>query len=198
VLFDSESVSEDNRPNIHDALFLTHPSGRRCLLEVSEKMNARQKPQRTFLAVTLLTVLAVTTVFLVYAALLATYTGGNVTISLSGGSIQYSLPPKDPGSWGATLAQSNGSEWYARVSMTNPPTQTVTVKWTLQKQVSGSWSNPPTNTTQFTSNSFDLTPSSTEIYAFQSGSNTITNNYNWGQHTTTDGTYRVVAEINTA
>lgn len=159
---------------------------------------ATRKPQRTFLAVTVLTVIALTTVFMVYAALLASYTGGDVTISSMGGQVQYSLT-KNPGSWAfGPISQAETAEWYARAHLTSPPTQTATVKWTLQHQESGSWSNTPTNVTTFTSPSISLTPSTTDIYAFSSGGNTIDNNYNWGQNTATAGVYRVIAEINTA
>lgn len=160
-------------------------------------MNAPKRPQKAFLTVTLLTVVAITTVFMVYAALLATYTGSNVVISSMGGQIEYSLT-KNPGSWGtASISQGEGSEWYSRIHMTSPPSQTVTVEWTLQMQNGGSWASPPTNVTQFTSPSISLSPSTTDIFAFQSGSNTIDNNYNWGSSTIAAGTYRILTQVNT-
>jgi hypothetical protein len=64
-------------------------------------MSATQKPQRTFLAVTLLTVIAVTTVFMVYAALLATYTGTTVEVRETGGTMEYTT---------------NNSTWYGTLS----------------------------------------------------------------------------------
>jgi len=161
-------------------------------------MSTSRKSQKTFLTVTMITVVAITTVFLVYAALLTSYTGSDVVISTMGGSIEYSLT-KDPGSWGtSSISQGEGAEWYSRIHLTTPPTQTVTVKWTLQKQNGGSWTDAPTNVTQFTSPQISLTTSTYYVYAFQSGNNEITNNYNWGQGTTTAGTYRIVTEINTA
>ena len=160
-------------------------------------MNATYKPRKAFLAVTILTVLAVTTVFMVYAALLASYTGSDVTIQSMGGSIEYSLT-KDPGSWGTgAISQSEGAEWYARVNLASPPSQEATVKFILQKQVGTDWTTtPPTNETNFTTNTITLTPSTTLVYACSDGF-TIANNYNWGQDTTTFGKYRIVAEINT-
>ena len=150
------------------------------------------------MTVTMITVIAISTVFIVYAALLATYTGNNVTISSMGGSIEYSLT-KDPGSWGTgAISQGAGSEWYARINMATPPSQTVTVTWTLQKQDGTDWTTlPPINSTQFTSPQIALTPSTYYVYAFESGSNLITNNKNWGANTTATGTYRILVEIDT-
>jgi len=161
-------------------------------------MNATQKPQRAFLTVTMITVIAVTTVFMVYAALLASYTGLDVTIQPLGGQVQYSLT-KNPGSWAyATLSQGEGAEWYARVYLTTPPTQNVTVTWTLQKQNGTDWTtNTPITVYTFTSPTISLTPSTKEIYAFETGSNTIDNNYDWGQKTTSQGVYRIIADVNT-
>jgi len=160
-------------------------------------MSTIQKPQRAFLAVTLLTVIAITTVFMVYAALLATYTGQDVYIESMGGQVQYSLSNTVGDFSYATLNQSEGAEWYARVYLATPPTQDVKVVWTLEKQSTpGSWTSP-INASAFTSPTISLTPSDSYIYAFSGGSNDIANNYNWGQVTTTAGTYRIIAAIHT-
>jgi hypothetical protein len=161
-------------------------------------MSTSKKSQRTFMSVTMITVIAISTVFIVYAALLATYTGNNVTISSMGGSIEYSLT-KDPGSWGTgAISQGEGAEWYARINLGTPPSQDVTVTWTLQMQNGADWTTiPPTDTNEFTSPQISLTPSTYIVYAFDTGSNDISNNYNWGQDTTAAGIYRIVVEINT-
>jgi len=152
-------------------------------------MNARNTSQRALLAVTLMTVLAVTTVFMVYAVLLASYTGGLVTIQGVGGSIEYSLDNST--NWGSTLNQSAGAEWYARIAITDSPTQDVVVTWTLYN-VTGS----SAVTTDFTdSNTISLTPATTYIYASSDGLSA--NNHNWGDHTTSEANYRIDAEINT-
>jgi len=152
-------------------------------------MNARNTSQRAFLAVTMMTVLAVTTVFMVYAVLLASYQGGLVTIEGVGGSIEYSLDNST--NWGGTLSQGAGAQWYARIAITNSPTQDVIVTWTLHNVTSGL-----DVTTDFTdSNTISLTPSTTEIYASLNGLSA--GNHNWGEHTTTEATYRIDAEINT-
>jgi len=156
-------------------------------------MSVRNKSQQTFVVVTMLTVLAVTTVFMVYAVLLATYTGGDVTIQTVGGSIAYSVTNTTGGTWTGTLSQGAGAEWYARISISNSPSQDVIVTWTLQL-LNGTWQNVATDFTN--SDTISLTPSTTYIYASSDG--LITSNHNWGDHTTTEGTYRVIATINTA
>jgi len=155
-------------------------------------MNARNKSQQAFIAVTMLTILAVTTVFMVYALLLASYTGGNVTIQKVGGSIQYCVNNNASETWTGTLSQGANASWYARISITNSPSQNVTVTWTLHNVTSGL----DVSTDFTTSNTITLSPSTTYIYASLDG--LITGNHNWGEHTTTEATYRIDAEINTA
>jgi len=160
-------------------------------------MSEKRKPQRAFLTVTLMTVLAVTMVFMVYAALLASYTGSDVIISSMGGSVEYSLSNADPWTT-SSISQGEGAQWYTRIYLTTPPSQDVTANFVLQKQVGTDWTTtPPTNVTSFTTNTITLTTSTHEIYACSDGF-TVANNLNWGPDTTTAGTYRIVAEINTA
>lgn len=154
-------------------------------------MNARNKSQQVFVAVTMLTILAVTTVFMVYAVLLASYQGGNVTITTIGGSIQYSVTNTTGGSWQPTLSQGASAEWYARISISNSPSQDVTVTWTLHNVTSGLDVTTDCPTTTMT-----LTSGTTYIYASSNG--LIDTNQNWGDHTTSEATYRIDAEINTA
>jgi len=152
-------------------------------------MNARNTSQRAFLAVTMMTVLAVTTVFMVYAVLLASYQGGLVTIEGVGGSIEYSLDNST--NWGGTLSQGAGAQWYARIAITNSPTQDVIVTWTLYNVTGAS----PVTTDFTDSNTISLTPLTTHIYASLNGLSP--GNHNWGDHTTTEATYRIDAVINT-
>lgn len=101
-------------------------------------MNTTQKSQRTFMTVTMITVIAVTTVFIVYAAILGTYPGGDVSIQTMQGTIYY----KGEGSttWATTLSVGNGTAWYARLNVTtNVPSQTVNVTWTLEYNNVGTW-----------------------------------------------------------
>jgi len=153
-------------------------------------MSASNKSQRAFLAVTLMTVLAITMVFFVYAVILQTYYGGNVTITSIGGSIEYATTNSTGASWGGTLTQGAAAQWYARIAISGSPEQLVTVAWTLQKDVSGSWEN---QTSSVPTTSIQLSTSTTYIYASSNG--LINSNYNFGQDTATQGTFRVIARV---
>jgi len=153
-------------------------------------MNATKQSQRTFLTVTLLTVLAVTTVFVVYAAVLLTLTGTTVTVNTGGGSMQYNLNGASNATWVGSLADMiNGTAWYARINITNAAAQAVTIDWTLQV-LSGTWTDTgtPTQTT------ITLAAGTNTIYATATG--VFTSNRNWGLGTTAGGQYRVKATVN--
>ena len=62
------------------------------------------------MTVTMITVIAVTTVFIVYAAILGTYPGGNVSVQGMGGEIYYQQ--QGVSTWAATLNIANGTSWY--------------------------------------------------------------------------------------
>jgi hypothetical protein len=138
-------------------------------------MSATQKPQRAFLAVTLITVIAVTLVFMVYAVLLKSLLGGLVTITPIDGQIKYAT--STGGTWGTTLTQGAGTQWYTMIDgMTGNPNEQVKVTWTLETSPDGvtDWTHQQTLYTWMT-----LTTSTTEIYA-SSSNGTITGIYNWG------------------
>ena len=155
-------------------------------------MSATQKKtQRTFLAVTLVTVIAVTTVFMVYAAVLSTLFGSTVTVSETGGSMQYNLYGDNNSTWLASLPSiNNGTEFYARINITGAAAQDVTINWVLQKDVSG-WTDQSTPV----STTMTLLAGSNTIYVTTDG--LFTSNYNWGQLTSSGGSYRVKAVVNT-
>ena len=101
-------------------------------------MSANPKPRRAFVAVTLITVIAVTTVFIVYAALLASYVGPNVSVSKQGGYIEYS--PITTTDWSTNpLNINNGTDWYARLVITGATAQQVFVTWTLHCSNGTKW-----------------------------------------------------------
>jgi len=149
-------------------------------------MNTTRRPQSAFLAVTLITVIAVTTVFMVYAAILATYYGSNVTVSQPGGAVEYNLSNTSNSSWTGSLSIINGTAWYARINITNTGSQAVTLRWILQ--LSGVDQSNPVNTT------ITLSGGTRTVYA--TGTGVFSSNYNWGQLTSTGGTYRVKVEVN--
>jgi len=156
-------------------------------------MSASRKSQRTFMTVTAITVIAITTVFLVYAAILGTYHGGNVTINQMQGTIYYQ--GEGSTSWGPTLSVGNGTAWYARLNVTsNIPAQTVNVTWTLEWNNAGTWetvSGPTPPETTIT-----LSGTATAIYVTAGGGSS--GNYNWGTHTTSvNQVYRVKAVVET-
>ena len=153
-------------------------------------MNATRKSQRTFLTVTCITVVAVTTVFMVYAAVLLTLTGTIVTVNEGGGSMQYNLSNTSNATWGSNLSPMvNGTYWYARINITNAAAQAVTINWALEQDVSG-WTiiSIPVNTT------ITLLAGDNTIYSTTNGN--FTGNYNWGSLTTSGGSYRVKATVN--
>jgi hypothetical protein len=152
-------------------------------------MNATRKSQNTFLTVTLLTVLAVTTVFVVYAAVLLTLTGTTVIVNTGGGSMQYNLNGASNATWVGSLADMiNGTAWYARINITNAAAQAVTIDWTLQKYTT-SWGDVSTPVTT----TIALTAGDNTVYATTNG--VFTGNYNWGL-LTSGGSYRVKATVN--
>lgn len=136
----------------------------------------------------MMTVAAVTTVFLVYAAVLMTLYGTTVTVNESTGSlVHYSV---DGSTWSTSLnAINNGTIWYSRINITNAAAQDVTVQWTLQKNT-GSWTDQSTPVTT----TITLAAGANIVYATASGSSS--GNYNWGQLTTSSGSYRVKATVN--
>jgi len=144
------------------------------------------------MTVTAITVIAITTVFLVYAAILGTYPGGDVTIQQMQGTIYYQ--GQGSSTWGTTLSVGNGTSWYARLNLTsNIPSQTVNVTWTLEWLNGSNWQLVSTTApeTQIT-----LTGAAIAIYVTATG--TSGGNYDWGTYTqTVDRTYHVKAVVET-
>lgn len=156
-------------------------------------MSTTQKSQRTFMTVTLITVIAITTVFIVYAAIMGTYPGGDVSIQTMQGTIYYQGDGSS--TWTTTLSVGNGTAWYARLNVTtNIPSQTLNVTWTLEWNNASTWET--VGGTSAPETQITLTGVATAIYATADG--TASGNYNWGTHTTTlDRTYRVKAVVET-
>jgi hypothetical protein len=154
-------------------------------------VSAKQKSQKGFVAVTLITLLAIALVIVVYATILGTFTGQNVTVVTQGGQITYCQNTSGP--WTTTLGNiGNGSEWYARFATTSaghkgPVNMTWILQWSNGTNVSG-----VTQTTQVT-----LTGDSGQIiYASTDGG--TSSQKNWGASTTTAGTYRIKVTITAA
>ncbi len=154
-------------------------------------MSTSRKSQRTFMTVTAITVIAIATVFIVYAAIIGTYPGGDVSIQQMVATMYYQGDGSS--TWATTLSIGNGTSWYARLNLTSAiPSQTVNVTWTLEWNDAGTWTNVPAATppeTQIT-----LTGTPTAVYVTADG--TESGNYDWGQHTqTVNQVYRVKAVV---
>jgi hypothetical protein len=155
-------------------------------------MSTSKKSQRTFMTVTMITVIAITTVFIVYAAILGTYPGGNVSIQGIGGEIYYQQ--QGVSSWTATLNIANGTSWYSRLNLTtNVPSQTVNITWALEWLNGSNWDAVSTTAPE---TQIALAGAATAIYVTATGIQS--GNYDWGAYTTNvDRTYRVKATVET-
>jgi len=156
-------------------------------------VNTTPKAQRTFLAVTMMTVIAITTVFIVYAVVLSTITGGTVTVNSVQGTIYYSETNSTSATWTANLGGSGtlgvGQEWFARLNITSSGfSEVVTINWTLY------FSNGTAVPSATQNTSVDLSGSPEAVYASSGGA--ITTNKNWGSYTTSAGDYYLKAVIN--
>jgi len=155
-------------------------------------MSVRQKKsQRGFVAVTLITLLAIALVLVVYATILGTFTGSDVTVVTLSGDVQYCQNATGP--WTTTLSNiGNGSAWYARFETTSSGyAGLVNMTWGLLE--SGTEVSPSVNqTTQVT-----LTGTSGQII-YASADGTTTGIKNWGANTTQAGTYQIKVTIETA
>ncbi len=159
-------------------------------------MRARQKSQRGFVAITLITLLAIALVIAVYATILGTFQGDQVTVVTLTGHIRYDEANSTTASdWETTLSNiANGSEWYALFNITSGGyAGAVTITWWLQENT-GSWQNMTTPVEQTTS---DTLSGSTEII-YASGNGDQAGNKDWGASTTSAGTYRIKMKIVTA
>jgi hypothetical protein len=151
-------------------------------------VSERKKSQKGFVAVTLITVLAIALVLVVYAALLGSIPGGEVTVGGVTGNVYYS---NGNGTWADTLKVSGiGVSWYARFNTPgNQYTGPVSISWQLQqKQTNGTY----TNLGDPTATSISLTTASQTIYASSDGSGP---GHDWSQTATTPASYRVVVTI---
>lgn len=155
-------------------------------------MSAKQKSQRGFVAVTLITLLAIALVIVAYATLLGIFTGGDVGVVSLNGTLKYNTDNST--TWYSTLSGvANGSSWYVMFNTTSSGySGAVNITWQLQ------WSNgTDVSGATVNTNSFSLTGSAgQEIYAATNGLQS--GNNDWGTDTTTAGTYRIEMTVVTA
>jgi len=160
-------------------------------------VSERKKSQKGFVAVTLITVLAIALVLLAYATLLSTFTGGEVVVGTVAGDVYYSTSNTTTGQWNATLKVANTSvSWYSRINFTSSYTGKINITWQLEKKGTD-WANVTgANAKVITTIVLNGTMNQA-VYASSNG--LITTNHDWKTaiQTTGNGQYRVKAYIQT-
>ena len=152
------------------------------------------KSKKGLLAVTLVTVLSILAVIGVYAVLIGTFTGGQVTVGqVASSTITYS---SDNATWITPLSVSApGDAWYSRLEVgANSYSGPVTITWQLQNETAPSTFTNVAGAT--VSTAIVLNGSAEDVYASTDGTNN--NNFNWGSLTTTAGAYKVVVTVDSA
>jgi hypothetical protein len=146
--------------------------------------------------VTLVTVLSIVAVVSVYAVIIGTFTGGEVTVGGAEGNIRYSADNVELGSWTEALDGIGvGVAWYARFEITTGGySGPVTITWQLQNKTGTSTWADLAGASESTSVVF--TGSAQNVYATSLGA--ITGNHDWGADFPRAGTYRVIVEVNSA
>ena len=156
------------------------------------KMNNGKKSGKLLIVGTVLTIVALASVLVVFAAVLGTFNGNAVTVNdVASGTVKYSSDGTT--GWGTDMSAFNVTgSWYAKfeLSTTSYPGP-ATVTWHLQKDTSG-WANVGSVTTTVT-----LTGSSQTIFASDDGTSTgnLTPNHDWGADISTGGSYRIVVTV---
>jgi hypothetical protein len=159
-------------------------------------MNNRKKSKKLLFIATALTIVALASVLVVYAAVtLFTVTGGNVTVlGASTGTIEYATTNTGTPSWATTLSPT--SSWYAELLVTGGAkayTGAVTITWTLQTDASGSWQ--PVEGATITTSGVTLNGESQTFYA--ATDNTLGDAQDWSTYAT-GGTYEITAVVASA
>jgi hypothetical protein len=162
------------------------------------QVNERKKSQKGFVAVTLITLLAIALVIVVYATLLATFHGGEVVVGTVAAEVWYSPTNGTTEDWTATLNVTGTTDpWYAKVNFTSAYTGDVQITWQLEKK-NGNWANATEGTdasvTTVITTSFALDGTSGQT-AYASISGDIDTNQNWGAGMVKQGSYRIVTYI---
>lgn len=155
-------------------------------------MSAKQKSQRGFVAVTLITLLAIAMVIVVYATLLGTFTGGEVVYGENlTGQVLYSLGNLTAASnWTNTISVTSGSAWYACLNITSTNGYVGGINATFQLQ----FYQNSTNVGSTTVATITLNGTVGErIYVSSNG--VITNNRDWQSDCTAGYSYKVKATV---
>jgi len=146
--------------------------------------------------VTLVTVLSIVAVISVYAVLIGTFTGGDVTVGgMGSGDLKYSSDNLEAGTWASTLNTSGpGATWYSRLDIAaSGYSGPVTITWQLE-QKGAAWTNV-TGANLLTS--MVLTGGAQNVYGTGNGA-WAADNHDWGAHSAANGTYRVFVYVESA
>ena len=144
---------------------------------------------------TLVTVLSIVAVVSVYAVLIGSFTGGDVTVGgMGSGNLMYNADNNETGTWASTLSSSGvGVAWYSRLEIaTGGYAGPVTITWQMQQE-NATWTDVP-GASQTTS--IVLTGGAQNVYASDTG--TSTTDHNWGVQCLQPGTYRVIVSVESA
>ncbi len=157
-------------------------------------MNYNNKSRKGLLAVTTLTIVSIASVVAVYAVLIGTFQGGDVTIGGGAtGAITYST---DQSTWSTTLSPASvETAWYSKLNINGGQYSgsAAQITWQLQRKTSDTtWTNVGTPTTT----TMTLAAGAQEVYATSNGQ--ATGNRDWGQDVAEQGTYKVIATVNSA
>jgi hypothetical protein len=142
--------------------------------------------------VTLITVLSIVAVISVYAVIIGTFTGEEVTVGGAAGNIRYNVNDVDSGTWNVTLISDDVlAAWYSRLEIPSGGySGPVKITWQLQNKTDASnWANV-TGASQITN--MVLTGGLQNVYASSDGT-FATGNHDWGAHSEVAGAYRVFA-----
>ena len=142
----------------------------------------------------MLTIVSIASVVAVYAVLIGTFEGGDVTIGGGAtGTVTYST---DQSTWTTTLSPASvDTPWYSKLSINGGQYSgtAVTITWQLQRKTGDTtWSNVGTPVTT----SMTLAAGAQDVYATTNGQST--GNHDWGLDVTEQGTYNVIASVNSA
>jgi len=159
-------------------------------------VSERRKSQRGFVAVTLITLLAIAAVLIVYASLLATIPGGEVVVGGVSGTIYYSKNNQTSGPWTTNLTTTGtGESWYALCNFTSTYAGEVYITWRLQKKGGTDWGNV-TNVNATVTTTANLAGDGNDpIYASPTGA--LSGNHDWKTGLEGDGQYRVKVWVET-
>jgi hypothetical protein len=157
-------------------------------------MNHGKKSRKLLVITTALTIVALASVLVAYAAVsLGTFTGGNVTVvGVTSGTIEYNTAIATSG-W-TPLLQPGGS-WYAEIVISGSSTYhgLVTIVWQLQTDATGTWANDGSSVT---TTGVSLAGGAQTIYASIDG--LLSDVKDWSTVDSTPGTYQIIATVASA